>query len=287
MSFYVFAWIASIFYALEAISGKLISKYTVSNPWLFNFVWSFLGLIMIAIAAAYNHVQMPHHLGLLLAAAVFYSIGGLLYILGIYFYDISVITPLYNFRTVFAVLLSALILKEVLSFEQYILIVVIFLASMFVTIDESFSFKSFFSWPILIILGDMLGLAFMGIFIKKSMAVDSYWSVTLGLALIAQIFFLFTLPLFWKDIKNLTLRKTSGIFVMALLGLVATLASNYAYTSNVGITSTIISLPLSMILAFVLSVFAPKLLEKHSNKVYLIRFSAAAIMLIAALKLSR
>jgi hypothetical protein len=41
-----------------------------------------------------------------------------------------------------------------------------------------------------------------------------------------------------------------------------------------------------MILAFLFSVFAPKLLEKHTMKVYAVRFAAAAVMIAAALKLS-
>jgi len=41
-----------------------------------------------------------------------------------------------------------------------------------------------------------------------------------------------------------------------------------------------------MIMVFVLSFWKPNLLEKHPVKVYLVRFTAAAIMIWGALKLS-
>lgn len=287
MSFYVFAWIASIFYGLEAVLGKLVSKYTVANPWLFNFIWSGMTLVLISVPSFYYGVHWPHNWLPLLLASLFYAIGGLLYIIGIYYFDISALSPMYNFRTVFAVVLAAMMLGEVLAGYQYILIGLIFVAGIFLTMDERFSVKSFFSWPMLIIMGDMLGLALMGIYIKKAVAANDFWTVTFFLALLSQILFLGTIPMFKQDWKNLSWRQIPPIIWMTIAGFVATLAANKAYSLNVGISVTIISLPLSMVIAFILSWFVPELLEKHSNRVYLIRFSAAVIMLAAALFLSK
>src|SRR3989344_7892997 len=105
MSFYVFAWIASVFYAFEAIAGKLTSKHSVKNPWLFNFIWAFLILLMSIPLALYYGIEMPHNWAPLLIAGFFYMIAGTLYIVGLYFFDISAFVPLYNFRSVFAVIL--------------------------------------------------------------------------------------------------------------------------------------------------------------------------------------
>ena len=60
-----------------------------------------------------------------------------------------------------------------------------------------------------------------------------------------------------------------------------------ALRQNISISMTIISLPVSMLFAILFSVFAPKLLEKHTMKVYAIRLIAAGIMVAAALGLSR
>ena len=287
MSFYFFAWLASIFYGIEAVIGKLISKYTVKNPWLFNFIWSGITLVLIGGVSIYSGIHWPVSWPPLLLAALFYALGGLLYIVGIYYFDISALSPMYNFRTVFSVILAALMLGEVLTSYQYGLIALIFLAGIFVTMDERFSLKSFFSWPMLIVMGDMVGLALMGIYIQKAMVANDFWTVTFYLALLSQVLYLVTIPLFWRDLKSLAWKHVPGIFWMALAGFIATLAANKAYSLNVGISATIISLPLSMFMAFALSYLFPDLLEKHPNRVYIVRFGAAAVMFASAILLSR
>lgn len=73
--------------------------------------------------------------------------------------------------------------------------------------------------------------------------------------------------------------------LLSLLGFLGGLSANKAYQENVTISTAIISLPGSMILAFVLSRIKPKLLEHHTLKVYTIRFLAAAVMFYSALQL--
>lgn len=287
MSFYFFAWLASLFYGVESVIGKLISKYTVKNPWLFNFVWTFFSLLLISIPSVYYGIHWPTSWVPLILASIFYALGGLLYIIGIYYFDISSLSPLFNFRTAFAVILAALMLGEILTTQQYVLIGIIFIAGILVTMDERFSLRSFFSWPMLIIMADMIGLALMGVYIQKAVVANGFWTVTFFLALLTMIYFLATLPLFWQDWKTLTWRQVPGIWWMAIAGFIATLAANKAYSLNVGISATIISLPLSMVMAVALSWFFPELLEKHSYKVYLVRFAAATIMFVAAVFLSK
>src|SRR3989344_4204337 len=132
-------------------------------------------------------------------ASVFYALGGLLYIIGIYYFDISALSPLFNFRTVFAVILAALMLGEILSLNQYILIVLTFIAGIFVTMADRFGIRSFFSWPMLFVMGDMVRLALRGIYIKKGVVATGFWTVTFFLALLTQILFLTTIPMFRKD----------------------------------------------------------------------------------------
>ena len=79
----------------------------------------------------------------------------------------------------------------------------------------------------------------------------------------------------WSGVTWSTILLTFGMF-----------AANRAFAVNVGISSAIMTVPLSMIFAVLFSVFAPKLLEKHTMKVYALRFAAAAIMIFAALRLS-
>ena len=169
---------------------------------------------------------------------------------------------------------------------QYILVGVIFLCGLFVSVDEKYSIRSFFRWPIAIALLCTLSYTLMGIFINKSIAENGYWVVTLWMAILAQIFLLITFPFFRKDIKKIKFKQIAAVFAMSLVLALGVLGENRAYQDNVVVTSIITSLPISMILAFILSLIYPTLLEKHTIKVYAIRFTAAAIMILAALKLS-
>ena len=97
---------------------------------------------------------------------------------------------------------------------------------------------------------------------------------------------LVTWPKFGKDFKKIGPKEFGATLLGALTGVVGILASNKAFASNIGVSAAIISLPISMIIAFLFSVFAPQLLEKHTLKVYFVRFAAATVMILAALKLN-
>ena len=131
-----------------------------------------------------------------------------------------------------------------------------------------------------------LMLAIESIFINKSVAESGLWETNLFNPLITLILLLFTLPLFYKDFKSIKSKQLIGVGMMALCVAIANILANQAYAKNISISTAIIALPLSMIIVFFLSIFTPNLLEKHTIKVYAIRFTAAAVMIIAALKLS-
>jgi len=69
-------------------------------------------------------------------------ISSTLFILALSQLDVSVLTPLFSFRTVFAVILGALFLNEVLTTHQYLLVAIIFVFGLFVSVDEKFSLRS-------------------------------------------------------------------------------------------------------------------------------------------------
>lgn len=129
-------------------------------------------------------------------------------------------------------------------------------------------------------------LAISSIFINKAVAEAGYWETNLFNPLISQILILCTIPFFIKDIKNINIKHISGVAIMALCLAIGNIVANKAYAANISISTAIIALPISMILVFFLAIFKPGLLEKHSVRVYIIRFLAAFIMIGAALKLS-
>lgn len=288
MSYLVFAWMASFIYGLSVVVSKLATKYSVKNPWLFNFFWSLFVLFFTLIIFVFSQTELKiNSWPNLVLASLFSALTGIFYVLTLYKMDISILSPLFNLRSAISVLLGVLILKESFSFFQLALVVTIIVSGIFVTVDEKWNLKSFFNIPILLALITMIFLSFYGLFLNKSISQNGYWVTTMCVALLDQFLLLLTAPAFIRDIKS-SMRASSiaVISMVALLGTLASLASNKAFSENIGISSVIQSLPFSMIMVFALSIIYPKLLEKHPVKIYLVRFISAALMITAALRLS-
>lgn len=285
MNYLIFAWIASISSALIIIISKLTSKYSIPNPWLFNFIWSFIILLLIIPLAYFNHAVMPTFWIPVILAGVGQALFYIFYLLSLYKLDVSTITPLFNFRTVFAILLGIIFLGEKFSMNQAWFLGVIIIAGVFSTIDEKFSIKSFLDSSVGLAIAAMLSLSISNASTKWAMSYNDVWTVNLWLSFFGFLIILPTIPLVKKGLLSLKINQISPILFMGLLQNITNYALTTALAINVGVTSIIMSIPLSMILAVAFSIFIPKLMEKHTMKVYAIRFIAAAIMIYGALQL--
>ncbi|HYK08946.1 MAG TPA: hypothetical protein VEW42_05600 [Candidatus Eisenbacteria bacterium] len=287
MSFILFAWIASIGYALVILGTKVTSKHSIKNPWLFNFLYN-AGLLVTTIPIAlFNHAGIPSHWEFIIATGFLYAASTMCFILSIYKLDVSTISPLFNFRIAFSVVLTALLIHEILPEWKYLLITVIFVFGLFTTIDERLHIKSFFQKPVAIALLGMIFTSLGAITTNRALLVDNYWTVSLWAPFFTVLFLGLLFPKFVQDGKKLVGNQVVTMLCIGLLDTIATFAANRAYRDNVAISSVIISLPISMFIAAAFSFFAPQLLEKHTVKVYIIRFVAAGLMIGAALKLSQ
>lgn len=116
---------------------------------------------------------------------------------------------------------------------------------------------------------------------------NSLWTTNLWILILNLIFLIPTMPLFKKEIKKLDFSYILPIVLMGLFNAICGFAANKAYSGNLGISSIIMNMPFSMIFAFLFSIFAPKLLEKHTLKIYAIRFVSTAVMIYAAVQLTK
>lgn len=287
MNYLFFAWVASIVFGLEVIIGKFTSNHTVTNPWLFNFIWSLFIIILILPFALAHHVGIPHFTVNLFLVAFTYAVANILYIICLQIMDVTAMGPLFNFRAVFAVLLGVIMLGEKITVYQIVLIGIIIAAGVLVNIDEKLKLKAFFRIAVLAMMVFLLVLSFNGVYTNLAIAESGFWGITLWSMILAQVMFLLTIPLFWKDLIKTKVTKYAGLFLMSFASAGGTLAANQAYSTNVGISSTIIALPFSMIFTIIISTINPKLLEHHTAKIYAVRVIGAVVMLIAALQLSR
>lgn len=286
MSYTVYAWIAVAIYGFETIITKLTGKYAIRNPWLFNMLWNGLFAVFMIPLFFRPEVGIPAHWGNLLITSFLSAICCALYVISIYRIDVSVLSPMYNIRTGFSVLFGVFLLGEILTPYKSLLIGIIIVMGLLVSFDETFSFKSFLKKDILIALVFMVFLALYGVFLKKTINDIGYWNATVWVATLNAVFLLGTYPKFQRDIKTIRKKQYLPVIFITVTSVIAYLVSNKAYEVNVGITTVIMSIPSSMILAFIMSRIWPTLMEKHPLKVYAVRFIAAAIMFVCAIQLS-
>jgi len=285
MSYIVFAWMATIVYGIETIIIKLSSKYAIKNPWLFNILWNMLFMVfMIPLYARYP-ISIPTDWTSLLIASVLSAICCIFFMILTYRLDVSVLSPLYNVKTGLSVFFAYFILGETMTLFQSLLVGVIIIMGFAVTIDEKTTVKSFFRRDILLAMVFMILLALYVVYLRKTMQDIGFWNATVWTAFLTLIFLIPTYPKFAKDIKTLTWKQMIPVVLVSGTSSLAYILSNKAYEVNVGITSVIMTFPGSMILAFVLALLWPKLMERHSMKIYALRFAATAVMLVCALQL--
>lgn len=286
MSSIIFAWIASIIYGFYSISAKFIGKYQLSNSYQFSFFITFFSGVLMSFIAYLYGAGIPTNWTYIILSSAFMAIGSAFYLATLKVLDVSVISPLYNLRVAITVLLGALFLGESLTSNSLILILIILIAGFFATMDEKFSIKSFFTPKVGLGLGFMFVLSIQSLLINRAIDQNSYWTAMLWMS-IFSIFFSFSIlySRFKHDLKTTSLKNYYGVAFLAVIGAVGDLTAYKAFEANVGISSVIISLPISMIMIFVLSFWKPNLLEKHTLRVYLVRFLAAFIMVWCALQL--
>jgi len=203
MNFILFAWGASLLYGSYNVIGKLTSKYGVKNIWLFSFLYTFFATLITLPIAILNNVTVPTAWGNLLLSAIINVLFTIFYALAISKLDVTVLGPLFNFRLAFSVLLSITILGEIVPALHYLLIAIILIAGLFVSLDEKFSFKSFFTKSILYGVLMSFFLALHGVFINKAVAEAGYWETNFFGPLVSMMILAFTFPLFKKDIQKI------------------------------------------------------------------------------------
>ncbi len=283
----LFAWVASISSGISPLVVKASSKSLIKNPWLFNLLWIAFGIPLIVALALWQGGGLPKDwlsiTFLAISSALFYA----LYTISLYKIDVTTMGPLFSLRTVFAVILGVVVLHENVSPFGLGLILLIVLMSPFAAYNENLKMRAFFQKYVLVAVASMVFLALDGYFTNISVNKNGYATTLLWQDLLTLALLLPTLKFVKKEETGEF--KTKNFYPFMLLGLTHfgyLVTANLAYAHNLALSSVVVSLPLSMVFAYLLSRRYPKFLENHSSKVYLIRFSAALVMVSCAIWLS-
>lgn len=287
MPYYFYALLGSAVSGLFVIVAKLTSKYSIKNPWLFNFLLTIVSLLFILPAAIYYDATFPNDWIAIIFSAIFATLFNIFYIFSNYELDVSTFMPLFNFRGIFAVLIGITFFGEKLTPYKLFFVGVIIIAGIFSSMDEKFKIKSFFRFSIATGILTTLFLAVNNAFTKMALVNNSIWTTSLWIAILNVVMLIPTIYLFKKDLKKLDIAHVLPVGLMGLFGTLGGFLANLAYKSNLTVSSLIMNMPFSMIYAFLFSIFAPKLLERHTLKIYMIRFASVIIMIWATMQLTQ
>jgi drug/metabolite transporter (DMT)-like permease len=282
----IYAWSASLASGATPLVIKATSKSLISSPWLFNVLWIGFGVPPLVIYALLIGAGLPENWWSLIALSLSQALFFILYTYSLYKIDVTTMSPLFSLRTVFASMLGIFVLGESISTLGLALILVIVLASPLAAYDERQKIRSFLNPAVLIAIVAMAVLAGAGYFTNLSVDQNGYATTLLFQDAITLLFLLPTLALAPKDQFRLKGSKFVPFIFLAVTGFAYTATSALAYASNLTLSSVIVSLPLSMIFAFVLSKRYSSFLESHPTRVYVVRFIGAGVMVVSALWLS-
>lgn len=282
----LYAWIASLASTAIPLITKATSKTLVKNSWLFNILWVAFSIPFLLILALMKGGGIPTNWIYLLLLSGCYSLYYICITLAVYKLDVTVVSPLFSLRAVFAVLLGIIFLHERISPLGLMLITLIIAATPLSAYNEKLRLKSFLHKHVFVAIFAMLMLALVGFFSHTSVAINGYATTLLWQGPLALIFLLPTLKFIDFKHETFTRKSFTPFIALGISGFIYTITATTAYAHNLAISSIIVSLPLSMIFAYLLSKVNSHFFEKQSNKVYIIRFSGAFIMVGAGIWLS-
>lgn len=282
----LYAWLAAIASGLAPLIIKASSKSLIKNPWLFNVLWVTFRIPLVMVLGVGLGGGLPKDWPPLIFLGFFAAGFYLFNTLALYKLDVTTVSPLYSLRAVFAVLLGVVALHEAVNPLTAGLMAVTVLMIPLTAYNERTRLSSFFHKPILLAVAAMASLAFTGYFANLSVAANGFASTILWQDLLALFVLLPTLRLVPQEEMSMSLKRLRPFMLLGLAGFVYIVTSTLAYSHNLALSSVIVSLPLSMVFAFVLSKRYSQFLETHTSRVYAIRFLGASVMVACAIWLS-
>ena len=282
----LYAWIASIASGITPLIIKASSKSLIKSPWLFNILWTLFSVPFLGLFALLRGGGLPHHWASLLLLSLCYAGFYVFYTISLFRIDVSTMGPLFSLRTVFATLLGVIVLSEHLSWLGGLLILIIVLMSPIAAYTEKLLLKSFFHIDVLLAVIAMAALALVGFYTNLSVHENGFATTLLWQDILTLIILLPTLLLVKPSERRIDKKKLRPFILIGVADFVYTASATLAFAHNLALSSVIVSLPLSMVFAFMLSRVNSRFSEHHSNKVYVIRFTGAFVMVGCAIWLS-
>lgn len=284
------ALLGAFFYSLSGIAGKIATTHKFSNLYALFFWLNLLTLPFIPILILFGGLQNPlPALWPLLASGVLILFAAFIGWWVLFRIDITTVQPLYHLGSIYTATLAFIFLGERFPLQIYGWIAFIILGGMLVTYDEQLRFKSIFRVEFLLMAVAILFGSISDVTQKLALEAGvNPWNYRIWTGL---IIFVLAIPFAYLGKGELKARPRQLWPLVANngLGIAAGTAVGFAYLSNVTISQTLAMFGslFTLVLISTISQFYPKWLEHHPPKVYFVRAIGTALMLLAAIMITK
>lgn len=286
MSYITLALLSLAAFSVYNVSQKIVLKYLVDDSFVFSFYYYLFALLFFVpfiLMGKVSGLNMTQFWPTALAGTV-RTIMFVTYLWTFKKMDVTVITSMFNLRVILVALAEVVLLGTLFTWGDFGWMVVLIIGGIFLSMDENFNWRSFFTPVMGVFMIVLLLSTTQYMAIERAMAVTDFWTFNFWgfiFSMVGLIPFLI-----WQK-KNIKLpMKTIGISGLVTTTMLAgVLLESKAVAINPTGSSAIFALPGSMMLAMVVGLIKPGLIEDHSWKVYAVRLVSVAVMTVAVWQL--
>lgn len=286
-----FSLIAALGFSVAGIINKFASKHVITERWplLFWYYLTFIPFILIIPFLAPITIPTNGYQWILIAAySLTFLVGNIFFFTAIFQLDTSVISPFFQLQAAFLAVMAYLFLGERFPLDNYFWIVVLLIGALMVSTDEKLSIGTFFKKPILLIIAMQLFHAASNLAAGFILKFTNYWNLMWWTSLVSTMFVLVFISITARLKVKVTWNQLKPMFAVNAVSFIAALSLFRAFQENVTLSGVLSLLtgPITFLIAITLSKIRPGLLEHHTGKVYLIRGLGTGLTLLGAIMLS-
>lgn len=253
----IFAILSLVFFTISTIAFKLTAKYSLPNhlAWFFWYfvIYFLLGRFVPFFVSIRNPI--PQNIFLLrynFLYGFFIYLGIFFFSYSLYHLDVSVISPLSNFTTVFILILAYFFLGEKIILNKIIWFLLIIIGGFIASYNEKLKGKSFLNKYVFSFIFWTFCLATTRIVINKATKVLDYWQFVYYQFTYSIIFLILIYPFIRKKIKT-SLKSIFYLSIPIIFEFFGVLTTIKAFSYQVSIPAVVSSFPLLFIIVFIIS----------------------------------
>lgn len=289
MSYIFLALFAAFSFAIAQVISKLVSKHSVKGTDSLMAYFMLTSISFCVFLIPFVRLEIPNieSIGYLAVSIPTVMIGYYLFYKAIFITDASTFSPLFQVQALMAGILAFLFLGERFAFENYFFMGLILIGAILVSFEEKMSIRSFFNKGVLLILFMQLFHATSNLFVSFTLEHLTGMEVIFWSNLVIGLLFF---PFFYlkRPKINYPIKTILTMFTLSFINLFGVIALFEAFKVNLTVSSVLgfLSAPTVFVISVISSVFAPKLLEHHTRRVYIVRGVGLLIILFGAYKIS-